>query len=69
MAGLEAARSRGRVGGRPQALDENDVEAMHTMLAASMSKRAVARTLKVAPATIDRTLVRYPLVLGTHHEQ
>lgn len=60
MASLEAARSRGRVGGRPPALDENDVEAMHTMLAAGMNKRAVARALKVAPATIDRTLLRHP---------
>lgn len=60
VAGLEAARSRGRVGGRPPALDENDVEAMHTMLAAGMNKRAVARALKVAPATIDRTLLRHP---------
>ncbi|RKW71682.1 recombinase family protein [Galactobacter caseinivorans] len=58
VAGPEAARSRGRVGGRPPALGENDVEAMHTTLAAGMNQRAVARTLKVAPATVDRALLR-----------
>lgn len=58
LAGLTAARQRGRVGGRPLALSEEDVTAMHTMLAGGMSKRAVARALKVGRATLDRAIER-----------
>lgn len=58
MAGLAAARARGQVGGRPPVMDEDDLTAMRTMLEAGMSKRAVARSLKVGRATLDRALAR-----------
>lgn len=54
-AGLRAAAARGRVGGRPPALDEAQVRAARAMLASgSMTAGEVARQLGCAPSTLYR---------------
>jgi DNA invertase Pin-like site-specific DNA recombinase len=54
-AGLEAARARGRVGGRPPALAEVDLAAARALLQdPEISVEAVARRLGVAPSTLYR---------------
>ena len=53
MAGLSAARARGRVGGRKPPLTDNDVVIAKAMLAdKSMSAAEVAKRLKVGRTTI-----------------
>ena len=54
-AGLDAARARGRKGGRPPALSEKDLIAAKALLAnADITVEDVARRLKVAPSTLYR---------------
>ena len=56
-AGLEAARARGRKGGRPPALTERDLVAAKAMLGdAEITVEEIARRLKVAPSTLYRHL-------------
>jgi DNA invertase Pin-like site-specific DNA recombinase len=56
MAGLEAARARGRHGGRPRALDDEGCAMAHELYRANKnSVSAIARRLGVA----KRTLYRY----------
>lgn len=56
-AGLEAARARGRVSGRPPALDDEDLVAAKTMLRnPAITVEEVARRLNVAPSTLYRHL-------------
>jgi len=56
-AGLEAARARGRKGGRPPALTEKDIQAARAMLAdPAITVKEVAARLKVAPSTLYRYL-------------
>lgn len=56
-AGLDAARARGRLGGRPAKLDEADLRAARAMLASDgFTVAEVARRLGVAPATLYRHL-------------
>jgi len=56
-AGLDAARARGRVGGRPAALTQKDlVEARALLRDPAISVEAVARRLGVAPSTLYRHL-------------
>ncbi len=56
-AGLLASRARGRVGGRPPALDEAAVRAAKAMLAGgTMSANEVAKQLGCAPSTLYRHL-------------
>jgi DNA invertase Pin-like site-specific DNA recombinase len=56
-AGLEAARGRGRIGGRPPALNVKDVAAAKAMLAdPNLTVEDVAKRLKVAPSTLYRHL-------------
>lgn len=57
MAGLEAARARGRVGGRPRALNEKASQQARAMLAdPAISVGDVAKTLGCSAATIYREL-------------
>jgi len=54
-AGLQAARERGRVGGRPPALSAKDLQAAKAMLKDSdITVTAIARQLNVAPSTLYR---------------
>lgn len=56
-AGLQAARERGRKGGRPPALSPADLAAAKAMLRdPEITVAEVARRLKVAPATLYRAL-------------
>lgn len=58
MAGLEAARRRGRRGGRPEAIDAEKLESIIAALKAGASKAAVCRTYNVARTTLLDTLSR-----------
>ncbi len=54
-AGLAAALARGRKGGRPPKLDDNDLKAARAMLAdETIPVGEVARRLRVSPATLYR---------------
>ena len=56
-AGLDAARARGRTGGRPPALSSKDLAAARALLAdASISVSDVAQRLNVAVSTLYRYL-------------
>ena len=56
-AGLDAARARGRVGGRPRSLSDKDLEMAKTLLAnPDITVEQVAARLSVAPATLYRYL-------------
>ena len=55
--GLEAARKRGRTGGRPPALSEQDIQAAKALLSdPDFTVEEVAERLKVAPSTLYRHL-------------
>jgi DNA invertase Pin-like site-specific DNA recombinase len=57
QAGLTAARARGRVGGRPAALNDKDLVAARALLRdPAISVEAVARRLGVAASTLYRHL-------------
>ena len=58
MAGLIAARRRGRKGGRPPALDPEKVEQIIAALDGGTSKASVCRTFKVPRSTLIDTLNR-----------
>ena len=58
MAGLAAARRRGRKGGRPPALDPEKVEQIIAALDGGTSKASVCRTFKVPRSTLIDTLNR-----------
>ena len=56
-AGLDAARKRGRTGGRPPKLKDADLKAARAMLAdRTLTVEEVARQLRVSPATLYRYL-------------
>lgn len=57
QAGLDAARARGRTGGRPKKLSESDLKAAKAMLVAgSLTVQDIAKQLRVSPATLYRHL-------------
>ena len=58
MAGLEAAKRRGRRGGRPRSLDAERVEQMIAALEGGASKASVCRSFKVPRSTLIDTLTR-----------
>ena len=58
VAGLEAARRRGRIGGRPQAITGEKLEAITNALASGMSKAAICRNFGVKRTTLIETLNR-----------
>lgn len=59
LAGLSAARARGRVGGRPPKLDAAAVEQANLLLQSpGADAAAIARSLGVAPSTLYRHLRR-----------
>src|SRR5512141_1750132 len=56
-AGLEAARARGKQGGRPPSLDAKDLAAAKAMLSdPEITMEEVAKRLQVAPSTLYRHL-------------
>ena len=58
IAGLAAAKRRGRIGGRPAAIVGEKREAVITALNAGMSKAAVCRNFGVKRTTLIETLAR-----------
>jgi DNA invertase Pin-like site-specific DNA recombinase len=58
-AGLVAARARGRVGGRPPALSENDLRVAQALLKdGQLTVAEIAERLRVAPSTLYKHLPR-----------
>jgi DNA invertase Pin-like site-specific DNA recombinase len=58
VAGLAAARRRGRVGGRPPAITGEKLDAIFAALRGGMSKAAVCRNFEVKRTTLIETLAR-----------
>jgi len=58
MAGLEAARRRGRIGGRPPAITGDKLDAIMDAIRSGMSKAAVCRNFGVKRTTLIETLAR-----------
>jgi DNA invertase Pin-like site-specific DNA recombinase len=58
VAGLAAARRRGRVGGRPPAIVGEKLEAIMSALSGGMSKAAICRNFGVKRTTLIETLAR-----------
>ncbi len=58
VAGLAAARRRGRVGGRPPAIAGEKLDAILSALQGGMSKAAVCRNFGVKRTTLIETLAR-----------
>lgn len=58
IAGLAAAKRRGRNGGRPLAIDKEQLEQIVTALAGGASKASVCRSFKVPRSTLLDTLER-----------
>lgn len=56
--GLDAARARGRKGGRPSKLSEKDLATIATLRDSNHSVREICRLHQVAPSTLYRTLHR-----------
>ena len=56
MAGLEAARKRGKRGGHPRVIDPEKLEAILSALENGASKAAVCRNFGVKRATLYRVL-------------
>lgn len=63
--GLEAARSRGRIGGRPKALSSAMVQVARTMIDAGRRPGEVAKELGVGRSTIYRAVRPSPELDGT----
>jgi DNA invertase Pin-like site-specific DNA recombinase len=59
MAGLSAAKKRGRQGGRPRAISEEKMRAISEALSTGTSKAAVCRTFNVKRTTLYDALGAY----------
>ena len=58
MAGLEAAKKRGRTGGRPRKIDDETMENIIQFLDAGKSKAMVCRNFKIPRSTLNDSLKR-----------
>jgi DNA invertase Pin-like site-specific DNA recombinase len=58
--GLDAARARGRVGGRPRALTPEQISDARILLGAGQTRAAVAAKLRVSRWTLSRALDTAP---------
>jgi DNA invertase Pin-like site-specific DNA recombinase len=58
LAGLAAAKRRGRVGGRPRLIDQEKLEAMIRALEAGATKASLCRTFNVRRSTLNDALAR-----------
>ena len=58
MAGLAAARRRGRYGGRPRTIDAEKLDQITAALAGGASKSSISRTFNVPRSTLADTLAR-----------
>ena len=60
LEGLQAARERGRVGGRPPKLNERQCGLVRRMRREGDSLREIARTFNVSVGTVTRALKQLP---------
>ena len=58
MAGLAAAKARGRVGGRPTKMTPDKATTAHRMRSEKRTIRDIAKTIEVSEATVVRELAR-----------
>ena len=58
LAGLDAARRRGKIGGRPAAISKEKLEAIVAALENGASKSSICRTFDVKRSTLIETLQR-----------
>jgi DNA invertase Pin-like site-specific DNA recombinase len=58
LAGLVAARRRGRIGGRPRLIDQEKLETMIRALEAGATKASLCRTFNVRRSTLNDALAR-----------
>lgn len=58
LAGLAAAKQRGRTGGRPRLIDPEKLEAMIRALEAGATKASLCRTFNVRRSTLNDALAR-----------
>jgi DNA invertase Pin-like site-specific DNA recombinase len=58
LAGLVAAKRRGRVGGRPRLIDQEKLEAMIRALEAGATKASLCRSFNVRRSTLNDALAR-----------
>ena len=63
MAGLEAAKRRGRRGGRPRRLDDEKIEAATALLETGITVSGAARALGVPRSTLVDSLRRSPAAI------
>lgn len=63
IAGLAAAKKRGRIGGRPRAIDSEKMESIMEALQTGASKAAVCRTFSIKRSTLYDALNRHPIPL------
>ena len=61
LKGLDAARARGRVGGRSRALTSEQIGDARILLGAGQTRTAVAAKLRVSRWTLRRALDNTPL--------
>ncbi len=60
LAGLEAAKRRGRVGGRPRKLDAERIDAARSLMTNVLTVSAAARSMGVPRSTLVDSLRRQP---------
>ena len=68
-AGLEAARTRGRIGGRPKAIDSEKWGQIEKSLAGGASKVSVCRTFGVKRATLYDYMVKYNFQVNADYQK
>jgi DNA invertase Pin-like site-specific DNA recombinase len=56
MAGLNAAKKRGKIGGRPKAISDEKMLSINEALNSGMSKAAICRTFNVKRTTLYDSL-------------
>lgn len=57
--GLDAARAKGRIGGRPRSLTDDQIERAITLQSMNWTITAIAQDYKVAVSTLSRAIKKY----------
>ena len=68
LAGLKAARARGRRGGRPRRLDEKQEAMIWRLRQKGESIREIGRVFNVSAGTVSRALARYEQTIKENDE-
>ena len=59
-AGLNAAKKRGKIGGRPRVISNEQIQLIHTALNYGMSKAAICRSFNIKRTTLYDNLANQP---------